>query len=187
MMSFFLPKCTSGELITILYLSEIFILEICLMFVEPGLRGSQVMSGDWRRLHQVSGVYGGSPENNWVTRLSHKAEAEDRAWLSGQNRSDQVWEPVWGRRAPEASRRRTRFGIARLASRLREVRSPGIRPMVLQRQIPKAPLVGVYLSLGLRGILYFRLPPYNPRRERMAANSWNPSSFGFPIFSAYFS
>jgi hypothetical protein len=32
--------------------------------VEPGLRGSQVMSGDWRRLHRVRGVSGGSPENN---------------------------------------------------------------------------------------------------------------------------
>jgi hypothetical protein len=56
--------------------------------VEPGLRGSQVMSVDWRRLHQVRGVYSGSPENHRVTQLSHKAEAEDRAWLSGQNRPD---------------------------------------------------------------------------------------------------
>jgi hypothetical protein len=46
------------------------------------------MSGDWKRLRQVRGVYGGSPENHWVTRLSHKAEAEDRAWLSGENRPD---------------------------------------------------------------------------------------------------
>jgi hypothetical protein len=53
--------------------------------VEPELRGSQVMSGDWRRLHQVRGVCGGSPENHRVTRLSHKAEAEGRVWLSGQN------------------------------------------------------------------------------------------------------
>jgi hypothetical protein len=59
--------------------------------------------------------------------------------------------------ALEASRRRTRVGITMLASRLREVRSPGIHPMVLQRQIPKVPLVGVYLSLGFRGILVFRL------------------------------
>jgi hypothetical protein len=51
--------------------------------VESGLRGSQVMSGDWRRLHQVRGVYDGSPENHRVTRLSQKAEAEDRAWLLG--------------------------------------------------------------------------------------------------------
>jgi hypothetical protein len=28
--------------------------------VESGLRGSQVMSGDWRRLHRVRGVSGGS-------------------------------------------------------------------------------------------------------------------------------
>jgi hypothetical protein len=40
---------------------------------------------------------------------------------------------------------------------LREVRSPGIRPMVLQRQIPKVPLLGVYPSLGFRGILVFQL------------------------------
>jgi hypothetical protein len=62
--------------------------------VEPGLRGSQVMSGDWRRLHQVRGVCGGSLDNHQVTRLSHKAEAEDRAWLSGQNLPDRFGEPV---------------------------------------------------------------------------------------------
>jgi hypothetical protein len=32
--------------------------------VMPGLRGSQVMIGDWRRLHQVREVWGGSPENH---------------------------------------------------------------------------------------------------------------------------
>jgi hypothetical protein len=53
--------------------------------VKPGLRGSQVMSGDWQRLHQVHRVCGGTPENHQVTRLNHKAEAEDRAWLSGRN------------------------------------------------------------------------------------------------------
>jgi hypothetical protein len=42
--------------------------------VEPGLRGSRVMSGDWRRLHQVRGVSSGSPENHWVPRLIHKAK-----------------------------------------------------------------------------------------------------------------
>jgi hypothetical protein len=118
------------------------------------------MSGDWWRLHQVRGVCGGSLENHRVTQLSHKAKVEDLAWLSGQNRLDRfgepVW-PVWGRRAPEASRRMTRVGIARRASRLREVRSPGIRLMVLQRHIPKVPLVGMYPSLGFRDILVFRL------------------------------
>jgi hypothetical protein len=34
---------------------------------------------------------------------------------------------------------------SRLASRLREVQSPGIRLMVLRRRIPEVPLVGVYL------------------------------------------
>jgi hypothetical protein len=128
--------------------------------VEPGLRGSQVMSGDWQRLHQVLRVCGGSPENHRVTRMSQKAEAEDRAWLSGQSRSNQFGElvlPVWGLRAPEASRRRTCVKIARLASRLREVRSPGICPMVLQKQIPKVPLMGMYPSLGFRGISVFWL------------------------------
>jgi hypothetical protein len=52
------------------------------------------MSSDWRRLHQVRGACSGSPENHRVTRLSHKAEAEERAWLSGQNRPDRFGEPV---------------------------------------------------------------------------------------------
>jgi hypothetical protein len=62
--------------------------------VESGLRGSRVMSGDWRRLHKVRGVCGGSPENHRITRLNHKAEAEDQVWLLGQNRSDWFGEPV---------------------------------------------------------------------------------------------
>jgi hypothetical protein len=118
------------------------------------------MSGDWQRLHQVRGVCGGSSENHRVTRLSHKAEAEERMWLSGQNRPDRFEEPVslvWGCRASEASRRMTRVRIASLESRLREVWSLGIRPMVLRRQNPKVPLVGVYPSLGHRGILDFSL------------------------------
>jgi hypothetical protein len=52
------------------------------------------MSGDWQRLHQVPGVCSGSPKNHWVTQLSHKAEAEDRAWLLGQNRSNQLVKPL---------------------------------------------------------------------------------------------
>jgi hypothetical protein len=32
--------------------------------VQSGLHGSRVMSGDWRRLHQVRGVSGGLPENH---------------------------------------------------------------------------------------------------------------------------
>jgi hypothetical protein len=71
----------------------------------------------------------------------------------------------------DGSKRRTRVGIARLASRLREGRSSGIRPMVLQRHIPKVPLVGVYPSLVFSGILVFRMSPYILRGERMAVVS----------------
>jgi hypothetical protein len=45
--------------------------------VEPGLRGSRFMSGDWQRLHQVRGVSSGSPENNWVPWGIHKAKTEE--------------------------------------------------------------------------------------------------------------
>jgi hypothetical protein len=45
--------------------------------IEPGLRGSRVMSGDWRRLHRVRGVSSGSPENHWVPWLIHKAKTEE--------------------------------------------------------------------------------------------------------------
>jgi hypothetical protein len=65
--------------------------------VELGLRGSRVMSGDWRRLHRVRGVSGGSPENHWVPWFIHKAKTEEpktevqqhRTGLTGEeHRSD---------------------------------------------------------------------------------------------------
>jgi hypothetical protein len=45
--------------------------------VELGLRGSRVISGDWRRLHRVRGVSGGSLENHWVSWLIHKDKTEE--------------------------------------------------------------------------------------------------------------
>jgi hypothetical protein len=45
--------------------------------VEPGLRESRVMSGNWRMLHQVRGVSCGSPENHWVPWLIHKAKTKE--------------------------------------------------------------------------------------------------------------
>jgi hypothetical protein len=45
--------------------------------VEPGLHGSRVMSGDWRRLHRVRRVSGDSLENHWVPWLFHKAKTEE--------------------------------------------------------------------------------------------------------------
>jgi hypothetical protein len=70
--------------------------------VEPGLRGSRVMSGDWRRLHRVRGVSSGSPENHWIPWLIHKAKTEEPKTVlqrrqtgltGGSDRSD-LWEPV---------------------------------------------------------------------------------------------
>jgi hypothetical protein len=65
--------------------------------VELGLRGSGVMSDDWRRLHRVRGVSGGSPENHCVPWLIYKAKTEEpktevqqhRTGLTGGYRSDQ--------------------------------------------------------------------------------------------------
>jgi hypothetical protein len=64
--------------------------------VEPGLRGSRVMSGDWRRLHRVRGVSSGSLENHWVPWLIHKAKTGEpetvlqqcQTGLTGGYRSD---------------------------------------------------------------------------------------------------
>jgi hypothetical protein len=63
--------------------------------VEQGHRGSQVKSGNWRRLHRARGVCCGSIENHWVAWLRHKAKAEDSVWLSSQNWSDRLVKPVW--------------------------------------------------------------------------------------------
>jgi hypothetical protein len=53
----------------------------------------------------------------------------------------------------------------------------------------KTALDGLVSVVVREGYLDFRLPPYNPRGERMAANSWNPSSFAFlfslPIFLGF--
>jgi hypothetical protein len=67
--------------------------------VEPGLRGRQVLSGDWRRLHQVRRVCGGSPENRWVPWLIHKAKIEELKTEVQQHRTGLTcgsdrWVPV---------------------------------------------------------------------------------------------
>jgi hypothetical protein len=110
-----------------------------------------------------------------VTWLSHKTKTGGLASRNGI------------RVCREASKRRTRVKIARLASRLHKERSLGIRPMVLQRLIPKVPLVGVYPSLGFRGILVFQLSPYILRGERMQPSLETLAHlvflFSLPIFS----
>jgi hypothetical protein len=141
------------------------------------------MSGDWRRLHGVRGVCSDSPENQWVTRLSHKTEAEgstrsrgNPGWFNhpggavrppgaGQISLACLTAQGWrsdrpGRRRQDASKRRTRVGIARLASRLSRLRSPGIRPMKKFRRFPNPPLRGLYPYLLGEGSLVFWVPPY---------------------------
>jgi hypothetical protein len=56
----------------------------------------------------------------------------DWDWSDSPGRSNRPWgrSDRPGRRHRDASKRRTRVGIARLASRLSKLRSPGIRPMV---------------------------------------------------------
>jgi hypothetical protein len=102
------------------------------------------MSGDWRRLHRVRGVFSGSPENHWVPWLIHKAKTEEPKTVlqqcqTGLTDGSDRWVPVGPvrstgltgvrRRSPESSKRRTHVGIAMLASRLSRLQSPGIRPI----------------------------------------------------------
>jgi hypothetical protein len=58
--------------------------------------------------------------------------------------------------------------------------------MVKTSRIPNLPLRGLYPYLVEKGVLDIRLSPYNPRGERMAAKSWNPSSFVFPFSFSIF-
>jgi hypothetical protein len=66
--------------------------------VEPGLHGSRVMSGDWRRLHRVRGVSNGSQENHRVPWLIHKAKTEESKTKVQQHITQDVrgWQPSLG-------------------------------------------------------------------------------------------
>jgi hypothetical protein len=86
----------------------------------------------------------------------------------------------------ETSKRRICVGIARLASRLRKFAVDGHPSNGAMTKTSEFALEDHVSLLASKGILDIRLAPYNPSGERMAANSWNPSSFGFPIFHSYF-
>jgi hypothetical protein len=67
--------------------------------VEPGLRGSRILSGDWRSLHRVRGVSCGSPENHWVPWLMHKTKTEEpktevQQHRTGLTNGSDRWVPV---------------------------------------------------------------------------------------------
>jgi hypothetical protein len=57
--------------------------------VEPGLRGSRVMSGDSQRLHRVRRVSSGSPENHYFLGWSTKPRLKNRRWSCSSSK------PVW--------------------------------------------------------------------------------------------
>jgi hypothetical protein len=137
-------------------------------------RGQEPVQGSGSQPKSTRGVYSGSPQN----RSSYLVEPQNQDLRLGRWRRDPA------RR--EASKQRTRVGIARLASRLSEVQLSGIRLMVLRREFPKCPSGACILVLCNRGGFVFRLSPYILRGERMAAISRNPSSFSFPIFPSYF-
>jgi hypothetical protein len=83
-------------------------------------RRSEPVQGSSSQPESARGVCDGSPQNRRVTWLRHKTKTGGSAGGDG----------IWARR--EASKRRTRVRMERLASRLSEVRSPGICPMVLR-------------------------------------------------------
>jgi hypothetical protein len=136
--------------------------------------GLEPVQGTDSRPESACGVCDGSPQNHRVTWLSHKTKTGGSAGGDGI------------RAHRDASKRRTRVGIARLASRLSEVWSPSIRPMVLRGEFPKYPSRACILVLCNRGSFIFWLSPYILRGQRMAAISWNPNSFPFVIFPSYF-
>jgi hypothetical protein len=134
---------------------------------------------DWR---------GGCTESAGFAAVHHKTVGV--AWLSHKAKTGGSADGDGIRARRETSKRRTRFGIARLASRLSELWSSGIRPMVLRREFPKCPSGACILVLCNRGSFVFWWPPYKLRGERMKTTSWNPSSFAFsfsnPIFLRIF-
>jgi hypothetical protein len=101
------------------------------------------MQGSGSQPESARGVCGGPPQNHRVTWLSHKTKT------GGSAGGDEI------RARRDASKRKTYIGIARLASRLSEVRSPGIRPMVLRREFPKCPSGACILVLCNRVISSF--------------------------------
>jgi hypothetical protein len=99
--------------------------------VEPQNRG-QRLNDEVRPARPVQPPRRGG-QTAWVGQIA-------RVGLTAQGgRSDYS-----GRWRRDASKRRTRVGIACLASRLSRLRSPGIRPMKNIRRLTNSPLRGLY-------------------------------------------
>jgi hypothetical protein len=153
--------------------------------IKPRRRGGQVISGDWREATPSPHGFQwftikplGSLVDPQIQDRSAAALGWSDRWVTG------LTSLRW--RLLETSKRRTHVGIAMLASRLRKLRSSGIRSMALWRRFPKCASGVCILVLCIRSSFVFQMPPYNPSGERMTAISWNPSSFPFVIFPSYF-
>jgi hypothetical protein len=153
----------------------------------PVLEPHMVLTGmTWRPSHEWD-WHGGCTESAGFAAVHHKTVRI--AWLSHKAKTggSADGDGIWAHR--ETSKRRTHVGIARLASRLSELRSLGIHPMVLRREFPKCPS-GAFILVLRNSSFVFRWPPYKLRGERMATTTWNPSSFAFsfslPIFLRIF-
>jgi hypothetical protein len=132
-------------------------------------------------------------------RRSHKAKTEDpktelqqrQTGLTGGYRSDRWGAPVYrcatthsGDFEAEETRRDRMACVEATQGAVAEHPSDGE-----DIKTSKSALEG-FVSLVIRkGHFRHSVPPYNPRGERMAANSWNPSSFAFlfslPIFLGF--
>jgi hypothetical protein len=87
------------------------------------------MSEDWRRLHRVRGVCSGSPENHWVTRLSHKTEAGDSTRRCGHpgrfNHPGEAFRPPGAGQIARAGLTAQGGGLTTLAASAEKLRSGG--------------------------------------------------------------
>jgi hypothetical protein len=149
--------------------------------VEPQNQGRAGTT--WRPSHEWD-WRGGCTESVGFAAVHHKTVGV--AWLSHKAKTGGSADGDRIRARRETLKRRTRVGIARLASRLSELRSPGIRLMVLRQEFPKCPSGACILVLCNRGSFVFRWPPYKLSGERMATTTWNPSSFAFSFFLSIF-
>jgi hypothetical protein len=115
--------------------------------IELGLCGGQVMSGDWRRPHQVRGVSSGSQENDRVPWLIHKAKAEDRrqqhqaSQTGGSDQSDRCATTLSRDFEAEGMHQNCKACIRATQGAIAGHPSDGATT-----KIPKVPLGGVYLS-----------------------------------------
>jgi hypothetical protein len=102
------------------------------------------MSGDWRRLHRVRGVSGGSPENHWVPWLIHKDKTKELKTKVQQLQTSLTDLTGVQRHSPETSKQRTHIGIARLASRLSKFAVTGHPSDGVKTRFLNSPLRGMY-------------------------------------------